>query len=269
MRTMGGATGLAGRPPVPMPANGARKATATTTGSTAGVPAATGTETAGHARPGRSSDPTGPDRGATRDPRVPGPGGLAVRHDDAHARPAPRDDQPAAHQGNPNPTAALCTIGDTPVITQSFRGSGPAPDDPPAPASHGRAGRTADISAPTREARGRTLTATGPARYTTPTPSEKNIPLRTNAPVSPTRPTVLQTIATILALAALTILTGCGTNTTPTPGTTAGSGTPSTQAMTIRHGDKPADTTPDVDANANPDDTSLTEIARWALITYL
>jgi hypothetical protein len=37
MRTVGGATGLVGRQPVPMPANDAREVTATTTtGSTAG-----------------------------------------------------------------------------------------------------------------------------------------------------------------------------------------------------------------------------------------
>jgi hypothetical protein len=269
MRKVGGATGVVGRQPVPMPVNGGREVTATTTGSKAGVPAAAGTETAGHARPGRSSDPSGPDRGATRDRRVPGAGGVAVRHDGAHVRPVLRGDQPAAHRGNPNPTAAVCTIGGTPVVAQSFRGSGLAPGGPPAPAGQGRAGRAADISALAREARGRALRATGPARYTALTPSEKSIPLRTNAPVSPTRRAVLQTIATILALAALAVLAGCGTSTTPTPGATAGGVAPSTQVMIIRHGEKPDDTNPGVDANGNQDDTSLTEIARWALITYL
>ena len=235
MRTMGGATGVVGRQPVPMPANGGREATATTTSSKAGAPAAAGTETAGHARPGRSSDPSGPDRGATRDRRVPGAGGVAVRHEGAHVRPVLRGDQPAAHQGNANPTAAVWTIGGTPVVAQSFRGSGLPPGGPPAPAGQGRAGRAADISALTREARGRALAATGPARYTAPTPSEKSFPLRTNAPVSPTRRAVLQTIATILALAALAMLAGCGTSTTPTPGTTAGSG-PQHQANAWRHG---------------------------------
>jgi broad specificity phosphatase PhoE len=258
MRKVGGATGVVGRQPVPMPVNGGREVTATTTGSKAGVPAAAGTETAGHARPGRSSDPSGPDRGATRDRRVPGAGGVAVRHEGAHVRPVLRGDQPAAHRGNPNPTAAVSTIGGTPVVAQSFRGSGHAPGGPPAPAGQGRAGRAADISALAREARGRALRATGPARYTALTPSEKSIPLRTNAPVSPTRRAVLQTIATILALAALAVLAGCGTSTTPTPGATAGGVAPSTQVMIIRHGEKPDDTNPGVDANQ--DNTSLTEI---------
>ena len=39
--------------------------------------------------------------------------------------------------------------------------------------------------------------------------------------------------------------------------------------MTIRHGEKPDDTNPGVDAHGNQNDTSLIEIARWALITYL
>ncbi len=240
MRKVGGATGVVGRQPVPMPVNGGREVTATTTGSKAGVPAAAGTETAGHARPGRSSDPSGPDRGATRDCRVPGAGGVAVRHEGAHVRPVLRGDQPAAHRGNPNPTAAVSTIGGTPVVAQSFRGSGLAPGGPPAPAGQGRAGRAAaDISALAREARGRALRATGPARYTALTPSEESFPLRTNAPVSPTRRAVLQTIATILALAALAMLAGCGTSTTPTPGATAGGVAPSTLVMVIRHGEKP------------------------------
>jgi hypothetical protein len=109
----------------------------------------------------------------------------------------------------------------------------------------------------------------------------------TNAPVSPTRRAVLRTIATIVALVALValaVLAGCGTSTTPTPGATAGGVAPSTRptpgataggvapstlVMVIRHGEKPDDTNPGVDANGNQDDTSLTEIARWALITYL
>jgi hypothetical protein len=39
--------------------------------------------------------------------------------------------------------------------------------------------------------------------------------------------------------------------------------------MVIRYGEKPDDTNPGVDANGNQNDTSLIEIARWALITYL
>jgi hypothetical protein len=115
-------------------------------------------------------------------------------------------------------------------------------------------------------------------------PAGKSVPLRTTAPVSPTRRAVLQTIATILALAAVAVLAGCGTSTTPTPGATAdrvapsttptpgataGRVAPSTQVMIIRHGKKPDDTNPGVDANGNQNDTSLTELARWALFTYL
>jgi hypothetical protein len=95
---------------------------------------------------------------------------------------------------------------------------------------------------------------------------------------------VLQTIATILALAAVAVLAGCGTSTTPTPGATAGRVAPSirptpgatagrvapsTQVLVIRHGEKPDDTNPGVHANGNQNDTSLTELARWALFTYL
>jgi broad specificity phosphatase PhoE len=96
----------------------------------------------------------------------------------------------------------------------------------------------------------------------------------TNAPVSPTRQPVLRTITTIVALAASAVLAGCGTSTTPTPGATAGgvapstrptpgamvaSVAPSTLVMIIRHGEKPDDSNPGVDADGNQDDSSLTE----------
>jgi hypothetical protein len=86
----------------------------------------------------------------------------------------------------------------------------------------------------------------------------------TNAPVAPTRQAVLRTITTIVALAASAVLAGCGTSTTPTPGATAGgvapstrptpgamvaSVAPSTLVMIIRHGEKPDDSNPGVDAD--------------------
>jgi hypothetical protein len=93
----------------------------------------------------------------------------------------------------------------------------------------------------------------------------------THAPVSPTRRAVLRTITTIVAVAASAVLAGTSTSTStststtptpgvhaggapstrPTPGATAGGVAPSTLVMVIRHGEKPDDSHPGVDAQGN------------------
>jgi len=90
--------------------------------------------------------------------------------------------------------------------------------------------------------------------------SGEALPLMTNAPVPPTRQAVLRMLTTIVALATSAVLAGCGTSTTPTLGAMAGSVAPSTLVMIIRHGEKPDDSNPGIDAQGNQDDSSLTEI---------
>jgi hypothetical protein len=113
------------------------------------------------------------------------------------------------------------------------------------------------------------------ARYNALSSSDVTFHLMANAPVSATRRAVLRTITTIVALAMSAVLGGCGTRTTPTAGATVGGVAPSTGptpgvttdglapstlVMVIRHGEKPDDSTPGVDAKGNQDDSSLTEV---------
>jgi broad specificity phosphatase PhoE len=81
----------------------------------------------------------------------------------------------------------------------------------------------------------------------------------TNTPVSPTRRTGLRTITTIVALVTSAVLAGCGTA-PPPPRAPSGSAAPGTLVMIIRHGEKPDASHPGVDADGNPDDSSLTEV---------
>ena len=84
----------------------------------------------------------------------------------------------------------------------------------------------------------------------------------TTAPPALTRRRMLRAATTVVALAALAACaTGTGrTSSAPSAGATTGLGTRPDLVMVVRHGEKPDDSHPGVDANGNEDESSLTEI---------
>ena len=68
-------------------------------------------------------------------------------------------------------------------------------------------------------------------------------------------------IRVVVALAAFVMLavTGCSTDTRQTSDAPATGGVTGSLVMVIRHGEKPAGSTPGIDAQGNPDSSSLTE----------
>jgi hypothetical protein len=109
----------------------------------------------------------------------------------------------------------------------------------------------------------------------TPTPHlDKRAAVLATTPVPPSWRATWRTMATLLALVVSVVLTSCG-STAPGGPTASGAGTrtgatpaaatsdtaaPGTLVMLIRHGEKPDSTHPGVDANGNPDASSLTEV---------
>ena len=77
--------------------------------------------------------------------------------------------------------------------------------------------------------------------------------------LAPNRRSVHRTFLAIVALIASILLAGCGTNRMPAPQAIADRAASAALVMIIRHGEKPDGSTAGVDANGNPDDSSLTQ----------
>jgi broad specificity phosphatase PhoE len=70
----------------------------------------------------------------------------------------------------------------------------------------------------------------------------------------------LRLVVALLALAVSAAVVGCASGPRLTPPASSGGFAPGALVMVIRHGEKPDDTDPGVDAQAKKDDSSLTEI---------
>ena len=76
---------------------------------------------------------------------------------------------------------------------------------------------------------------------------------------------VLRSVVALLALAMSVAVAGCAGGPRPAEPVTADGGAPGTLVMVIRHGEKPDDSHPGVDAQGEEDDSSLTETGwEWA-----
>jgi broad specificity phosphatase PhoE len=70
---------------------------------------------------------------------------------------------------------------------------------------------------------------------------------------------VLRLVVALVALAMSAAVAGCAGGARPSPPAESAGVAPGTRVMVIRHGEKPDDSVPGVDAQGNTDDSSLTE----------